>query len=212
MDIPPLPPTPPPIYTCVILVLDNYDSFTYNLVHLVARSAAVRVVRNDALTVEEVRTLRPDGLLISPGPGRPADAGITEAVIRELGADIPILGVCLGHQAIGEVFGGTVTYAPTLMHGKTSAILHDGTGLFEDVAPGFTATRYHSLVVDRATLPDVLAVTAETEDGVIMGLRHRTWPVEGIQFHPESVLTSEGPKLIDNWLRRVRSAKLNPNP
>jgi anthranilate synthase/aminodeoxychorismate synthase-like glutamine amidotransferase len=188
----------------VILVLDNYDSFTYNLVHLVARSAAVRVVRNDALTVEEVRTLRPDGLLISPGPGRPADAGITEAVIRELGADIPILGVCLGHQAIGEVFGGTVTYAPTLMHGKTSAILHEGTGLFEGAAPGFTATRYHSLVVDRATLPDVLAVTARTEDGVIMGLRHRTWPVEGIQFHPESVLTTEGPKLIDNWLRRVR--------
>ena len=187
----------------MILVLDNYDSFTYNLVHLVARGADVEVVRNDAVTVDEVRAMAPEGILLSPGPGRPSEAGIMEALIPALGPRIPILGVCLGHQAIGEVFGGTVTHAPALMHGKTSAVRHDGRTIFEGVAQDFIATRYHSLVIDRATLPETLEVSAETADGVVMGLRHRSLPVEGIQFHPESVLTREGPKLIANWLERV---------
>ncbi len=191
----------------MILFIDNYDSFTYNLVHLVGRHTDdLRVVRNDALTVDDVRAMAPRGILISPGPGRPAEAGSSEAVVRELGPETPILGVCLGHQAIGEVYGGSVTYAPSLMHGKTSSVRHDGRTLFEGVAQGFTATRYHSLVVDRASLPDELEVSAETDDGVVMGLRHRRFPVEGIQFHPESVLTEEGPRLLANWLRQVDSA------
>ncbi len=193
----------------MILIIDNYDSFTYNLVHLVGRRTAdLRVVRNDALSLDEIRALAPDGILISPGPGRPADAGLSEAIIRELGPTTPILGVCLGHQAIGEVYGGRVGYAPTLMHGKTSQVQHDEKTIFAGVAQGFTATRYHSLVVDREALPDVLEVSAETSDGVIMGLRHRAFPVEGIQFHPESVLTTEGPKLIDNWLESVERTTL----
>ncbi len=187
----------------VLLVVDNYDSFTYNLVHLLARTAAVRVVRNDEVTVDEVRALAPDGIVISPGPGRPADAGISEALIRAFGDTTPVLGVCLGHQAIGEVFGGRVVHAPTLVHGKASPIRHDGRTLFEGVPQDFVATRYHSLAVERETLPGVLEVSAETADGVIMGLRHRTLPVEGIQFHPESVLTTEGPALIAGWLRRI---------
>ncbi|BBM69242.1 anthranilate synthase component II [Rhodothermus marinus] len=190
----------------MILVIDNYDSFTYNLVHLLGRHTQdLRVVRNDAVTLDEVRALQPEAILISPGPGRPAEAGITEAVIAELGPTTPILGVCLGHQAIGEVFGGRVVHAPSLMHGKTSRIFHIGIGIFEGAAQGFTATRYHSLVVDRDTLPDVLEITAWTEDGVIMGLRHRHYPIEGVQFHPESVLTTEGPRLITNWLRQVKA-------
>ena len=193
----------------MILVIDNYDSFTYNLVHLVGgHTDDLKVVRNDALQVEDVRRLAPSAILISPGPGRPADAGITEDIIRELGEEIPILGVCLGHQAIGEVYGGRVTYAPSLMHGKTSEVLHDGSGIFREVAAPFTATRYHSLVVERESLPEDLEITAETEDGVIMGLRHRSHPVEGIQFHPESVLTREGPKIIANWIASV----LRPTP
>ena len=188
----------------MILIVDNYDSFTYNLVHLVAaHTAAFRVVRNDAVTVEDVRALAPDALLISPGPGRPADAGISEALIRTFGETTPILGVCLGHQAIGEVFGGRVVHAPELMHGKTSTVRHDGRTLFEGVAQDFTATRYHSLVVERATLPSVLEVSAETPDGTVMGFRHRTLPIEGVQFHPESVLTAEGPRLLANWLAAV---------
>ncbi len=191
----------------MILVVDNYDSFTYNLVHLVAAATPdVRVVRNDAVTVEDVAAMAPDGILISPGPGRPADAGISEALIRELGPTVPIFGVCLGHQAIGEVYGGRVVHAETLMHGKTSLIRHADQGVFAGVAPDFTATRYHSLVVDRASLPDVLEVTAETSEGVIMGLRHREFPVEGVQFHPESVLTTEGPKLVANWVERLDGA------
>jgi anthranilate synthase component 2 len=188
----------------MILVIDNYDSFTYNLVHLVgAHTDDYRVVRNDALTVDEVRELAPRAILISPGPGRPADAGISEDVIRTFGETTPVLGVCLGHQAIGEVFGGRIVHAPTLMHGKTSQIQHDGQTIFEDLAQDFTATRYHSLAVARDSVPDELDVSAETADGVIMGLRHRDFPIEGIQFHPESVLTVEGPKLVGNWLRRV---------
>jgi anthranilate synthase component 2 len=198
----------------VILILDNYDSFTYNLVHLVgAHTDAYRVVRNDALTVDEVQELAPRAILISPGPGRPADAGISEDLIRTFGETTPVLGVCLGHQAIGEVFGGRVVHAPTLMHGKTSEIHHDGQTVFENVDQDFTATRYHSLAVERETLPDELEVSAETADGVIMGLRHRDRPIEGIQFHPESVLTTEGPKLIANWLQRVDSLSTDePTP
>ena len=189
----------------MVLVLDNYDSFTYNLVHLLARETAVEVVRNDALTVEDVRDRHPQGVLISPGPGRPEDAGISMDVIERLAGHVPILGVCLGHQAIGAVYGGRVVHAPTLMHGKTSEVHHHGTPLYDGVSDPFTATRYHSLVVDRATLPDTLDVTCETADGVVMGLRHRTLAVEGVQFHPESVLTVEGPRLVANWLRTVRA-------
>ena len=188
----------------MILVLDNYDSFTYNLVHLIGqRTEDLRVVRNDAVSLDDVRAMAPAGILISPGPGRPADAGRSMEIIRTFGETTPVLGVCLGHQAIGEVFGGRVGYAPSLMHGKTSAIFHDGRSVFDGAAQGFTATRYHSLVVERESVPAVLEVSAWTDDGVVMGLRHKTWPVEGIQFHPESVLTVEGPRLIDNWLRRV---------
>ena len=194
----------------MILVLDNYDSFTYNLVHLVGRhTEALEVVRNDDLTVDEVKEMAPDGILISPGPGRPDEAGITEPVIRAMGATTPILGVCLGHQAIGEVYGGTVTHAAELMHGKTSPVRHDGRSVFEGVEQDFEATRYHSLVVDRDGFPeDALEVTAETADGTIMGLRHRTHPIEGIQFHPESVLTSAGPRIIENWLRSIDTLTL----
>jgi len=175
-------------------------------VHLLGRHTQdLRVVRNDAVTLDEVRAMQPQAILISPGPGRPAEAGITEAVIAELGPTTPILGVCLGHQAIGEVFGGRVVHAPSLMHGKTSRIFHTGTGIFEGAAQGFTATRYHSLVVDHDTLPEALEITAWTEDGVIMGLHHRHHPIEGVQFHPESVLTTEGPRLIANWLRQVKT-------
>ena len=189
----------------MILVVDNYDSFTYNLVHLVAAvEADVRVVRNDALTVADVAAMAPDGILISPGPGRPADAGISESIIRELGPTTPVFGVCLGHQAIGEVYGGRVVHAPTLMHGKTSLIRHTGAGVFAGLPQDFVATRYHSLVVDRASLPDDLEITAETADGVVMGLRHRAHPVEGVQFHPESILTTEGPRLVATWVARVR--------
>ncbi len=190
----------------MILVIDNYDSFTYNLVHLVGRHTdELKVVRNDVLTVAQVQDMAPSGILISPGPGRPEDAGITEALIHAMGENTPILGICLGHQAIGQVFGGVVTYAPSLMHGKTSLVKHDGKTIFEGVAQEFVATRYHSLVVDRATLPNVLDVSAETSDGVIMGFRHHSFPIEGMQFHPESVLTTEGPKLIANWLKRVEA-------
>lgn len=193
----------------MILVVDNYDSFTYNLVHLVAAETAdVRVVRNDEVTVADVAAMAPAGILISPGPGRPAEAGVSEALIRELGPTVPVFGVCLGHQAIGEVYGGRVVHAPTLMHGKTSLISHDGAGVFEGVEADFVATRYHSLVVDRASLPDALAVTAETDEGVVMGLRHREHPVEGVQFHPESILTTEGPRIVRNWV--LRALALSP--
>lgn len=160
-----------------------------------------KVIRNDVMTVDEVRELNPDKILISPGPGRPEDAGITEELIDRLGTEIPILGVCLGHQAIGDVFGAKVVHAPTLMHGKTSEIYHDGKAVFEGIIDGFTATRYHSLVLDPDTIPDVLEITAETDDGVIMGVRHKSYPIEGIQFHPESILTTEGPKIVKNWLK-----------
>ncbi|MDX1585789.1 MAG: aminodeoxychorismate/anthranilate synthase component II [Balneolaceae bacterium] len=187
----------------MVLIIDNYDSFTYNLVHLVAaHTDDYKVVRNDAMTVDEVKELNPDKILISPGPGRPDEAGITEALIREMGEKTPILGVCLGHQAIGEVFGGKVVHAPKLMHGKTSKVHHDGKSVFRNVNDPFDATRYHSLVLDPEKIPDVLEVTARSDDEVIMGLRHRDHPIEGIQFHPESILTTEGPKIIENWLKQ----------
>jgi anthranilate synthase/aminodeoxychorismate synthase-like glutamine amidotransferase len=187
----------------MILIIDNYDSFTYNLVHLVGEHTDdLEVIRNDDKTIEEVEAMAPDGILISPGPGHPSDAGLTEPVIEELGASTPILGVCLGHQAIGEVFGGTITQAEELMHGKTSPVYHEGTTLFEDIDPWFDATRYHSLVIDPDTFPhDELEVTATTEEhDTIMALRHRTQPLYGIQFHPESVMTRAGPRIIKNWL------------
>jgi anthranilate synthase/aminodeoxychorismate synthase-like glutamine amidotransferase len=184
-----------------VLVIDNYDSFVYNLVQELGELGADPVVhRNDAIDVEGIRAAAPDLLLISPGPGRPEDAGITDTVIRELAGEIPILGVCLGHQAIGQVFGGDVVAAPTLMHGKTSSIHHDGRGVFAGLPDPFVATRYHSLVVDPATVPDVLEVSATTGDGAIMGLRHRVLAVEGVQFHPESLLTPSGPSLLSNFL------------
>ncbi len=185
----------------MILIIDNYDSFTYNLVHLVGGvTGDYRVVRNDQIGLDEIEEMAPAGVLISPGPGRPDEAGVSEAVIERFGEATPILGVCLGHQAIGEVYGGRVVHAPTLMHGKTSTVRHDGRSVFEGVAQDFVATRYHSLVVDRASLPDVLEVSAETADGVVMGLRHREHPVEGVQFHPESILTTEGPRIVQNWV------------
>jgi anthranilate synthase component 2 len=186
----------------MILIIDNYDSFTYNLVHLVAvETDNYKVIRNDALTVDEINALKPSKILISPGPGRPHDAGVTEEVIRELGKYTPTLGVCLGHQAIGEVYGAEVVYAPSLMHGKVSNVEHDGKSIFKNVEENFVATRYHSLVLDPQTIPDELEITARTGE-VVMGVRHKKFPVEGIQFHPESILTTEGPKIISNWLRQ----------
>lgn len=186
----------------MILIIDNYDSFTYNLVHIVAEvTDNYRVIRNDEYSVEEIRKLNPSKILISPGPGRPEDAGITEAVIRELGPDIPVLGVCLGHQAIGHVYGAEVIHAPSLMHGKTSMIDHDGKSVFADVDDQFIATRYHSLALMPDSIPGSLEISAKTPDGVIMGIRHRRFPIEGIQFHPESILTTEGPKIVKNWLK-----------
>lgn len=185
----------------MILIIDNYDSFTYNLVHLVAADRDDYVViRNDAKTIDEIAKLNPEKILISPGPGRPEQAGISELVIREFGKEIPILGVCLGHQAIGSVFGAKVVHAPSLMHGKTSRIVHDGKTVFRNVAEKFIATRYHSLTLEPDTVPEELEISAWTPDDVIMGIRHRVYPIEGIQFHPESILTTEGPKIIKNWL------------
>ena len=186
----------------MILIIDNYDSFTYNLVHIVAEvTDNYRVIRNDELSVDEIKALNPSKILISPGPGRPEDAGVTETVIRELGTDTPIMGVCLGHQAIGQVFGAEVIHAPSLMHGKTSIIEHDGISVFENVDDNFIATRYHSLALKPTTIPESLTISARTPDGVIMGVRHKEYPIEGIQFHPESILTTEGPKIVRNWLK-----------
>jgi 4-amino-4-deoxychorismate synthase (2-amino-4-deoxychorismate-forming) component II len=186
----------------MILLIDNYDSFTYNLAQLLGQMGQELVVhRNDQITLDEIAALRPERIVISPGPCTPREAGISVDVIRRFAAELPILGVCLGHQAIGEAFGGRVVRAPRLMHGKTSEILHDGKTVFHGLPRPFTATRYHSLIVERRTLPRCLAVSAETDDGVIMGLRHRKYSVEGVQFHPESVLTTSGVKLLENFLR-----------
>ncbi len=187
-----------------VLVIDNYDSFVYNLVQELGELGAEPVVyRNDAIDVPAIRAAAPDAILISPGPGRPEHAGISIAVVRELAGECPILGVCLGLQTIGQVYGGEIVAAPTLMHGKTSSIRHGGAGVFGGLPDPFVATRYHSLVVDPATVPAVLEVTATTHDGVIMGLRHRELPVEGVQFHPESFLTPSGPDLLANFLAQA---------
>ncbi len=184
-----------------VLVIDNYDSFTWNLVQYLGElGATVRVERNDALTVADVAALRPSKILVSPGPCTPNDAGISLDVIANLSATIPILGVCLGHQAIGQAFGGRVVRADRLMHGRTSPIVHDGTGVFAGLPCPFEATRYHSLIVERASLPKDLVVTAWTAEGEIMGLRHVSRPVQGVQFHPESFLTTHGKELVRNWL------------
>src|ERR1700719_2273942 len=186
-----------------LLVIDNYDSFTYNLVQLFGEMDDVDVVvrRNDEISVDEIKRLKPDRICISPGPGRPENAGISSKVIRELGPRIPILGVCLGHQCIAQVFGGEVARANKLMHGKTSQIHHQHRGVFKDLAEPLEATRYHSLIVKSESLPDSLEITAETEAGEIMGLQHREFPIHGVQFHPESILTTEGRKLLANFLK-----------
>ena len=184
-----------------VLVIDNYDSFTYNVVQELGKLGADPVVyRNDAISLEEIRRQSPEALLLSPGPGRPDAAGITCDVIETFGGEIPILGICLGHQAIGQVFGASIVSAPTLMHGKTSEIHHIGEGVFAGLTNPFQATRYHSLTIDPATVPTSLEVTATTVDGVIMGVRHRTFNIQGVQFHPESILTPVGSVLLNNFL------------
>ena len=195
----------------VLIVLDNYDSFTYNLVQYLGELAVnfpvaekIEVFRNDKISVDEIRALNPDGIVISPGPGRPEDAGISLQLIAELGANYPILGVCLGHQTIGQVFGGKIVSATELMHGKTSEVFHTGVGVFRGLENPMTATRYHSLVIEQDTIPDALEITAWVEDGTIMGVRHRNFPhIEGVQFHPESILTNSGKQLLQNFLEKL---------
>lgn len=197
----------------MLIVIDNYDSFTYNLVQYLGElavefpvAAEIKVFRNDKITLDEVKALKPDGVVISPGPGRPDGAGISLDLIEKLGPELPILGVCLGHQSIGQVFGGRIVSAPELMHGKTSQVFHAGIGVFQGLENPITATRYHSLVIDRDTCPDVLEITAWVEDGTIMGVRHRNYPhIEGVQFHPESVLTSSGKQLLRNFLCKLQT-------
>ena len=185
----------------MILVIDNYDSFTYNIVQELGElGAELTVFRNDKITVDEIRALAPERIVISPGPGFPIDAGVSLDLIRDLGAEIPILGVCLGHQAIGEAYGGVVVHAPELMHGKTSMIYHHGDTILGDIPNPFEATRYHSLIVDEASLPDCLQITARTATGEIMGFRHKEHPVIGVQFHPESILTRCGMQILGNFL------------
>ena len=192
----------------MIFILDNYDSFTYNLVQALGElGAEIQVRRNDQVTVEQIESLAPEAIVLSPGPGRPRDAGILMETIRHFTGKVPILGVCLGHQAIGEVFGGKVVFAPSLVHGKTAEVLHDGKTLFRGLPRPFAAARYHSLVVDPRSIPPSLEVSATTPDGVVMGLRHKKLPVEGVQFHPESILTAAGPKLLQNFLDLVATAK-----
>lgn len=195
----------------MIIVIDNYDSFTYNLVQYLGELAAefpvadeIQVYRNDQISLEQIRQLKPAGVVISPGPGRPDDAGISLDVIQHLGESMPILGVCLGHQSIGQIFGGEIVSAPQLMHGKTSLVSHIGVGVFQGLENPLTATRYHSLVIERQTCPDVLEITAWVEDGTIMGVRHRQYPhIEGVQFHPESVLTTSGKQILRNFLKQL---------
>lgn len=195
----------------MILVIDNYDSFTYNLVQYLGElgaefpvAAEIQVYRNDQITLEQVQQLQPAAIVISPGPGRPEDAGISLELIRQMGPKTPILGVCLGHQSIGQVFGGDIVSAPTLMHGKTSAVHHTSAGVFAGLDNPMTATRYHSLVIDQQTCPEVLEITAWVDDQTIMGVRHRQYPhIQGVQFHPESVLTDAGKQLLRNFLQEI---------
>lgn len=187
-----------------VIVIDNYDSFTYNLVQYLRELGAVcEVVLNDRLSADELLARKAHGILLSPGPGTPDDAGITLETIKKAGAGTPIFGVCLGHQSIGQAFGAQVVRAPQLMHGKTSPIEHEGLGVFADLPRPFTATRYHSLVIEPASVPDCLSVTAATKEGEIMGIRHKTLPIEGVQFHPESILTDGGMKIMHNWLQTL---------
>ena len=190
----------------MILVIDNYDSFTYNLVQYLGElSQEIIVHRNDAITLDEIAALKPDHLLISPGPCSPAEAGVSVAVIQRFAGEIPILGVCLGHQSIGHAFGGKIIRAQRLMHGKTSTIHHEGVGVFVGLPNDFPAIRYHSLVIERESLPECLEITATSEDGEIMGVRHKTLPIEGVQFHPESILTEHGHALLQNFLDQNRT-------
>jgi anthranilate synthase component II len=190
----------------MVLMIDNYDSFTYNLVQYLGELGAdVQVVRNDEMGIDEIERMRPGMIVISPGPCSPNEAGISLGLIERLGGAVPILGVCLGHQAIGQAYGGRVVHAKTLMHGKTSLIHHSGKGVFAGLPSPFTATRYHSLTVERASLPECLEVTAWTEDGEIMGLRHRSLAVEGVQFHPEAILTEHGHALLKNFLEGAQA-------
>ncbi|HYX16394.1 MAG TPA: aminodeoxychorismate/anthranilate synthase component II [Nostoc sp.] len=197
----------------MIIVIDNYDSFTYNLVQYLGELAAefpvaddIKVFRNDKISIDDIKALKPKAVVISPGPGRPEDAGISLELIEQLGQELPILGVCLGHQSIGQVFGGKIIPAPELMHGKTSQVSHTGVGVFRGLENPLTATRYHSLVIERETCPDVLEITAWVEDNTIMGVRHRKYPhIQGVQFHPESVLTSSGKQLLRNFLEQLQS-------
>ncbi len=185
----------------MLLMLDNYDSFTWNLVQYLGELGAdVKVVRNDAITLDEVEALQPERIVISPGPCTPTEAGISVPLVRRFAGKIPLLGVCLGHQAIGQAFGGRIIRAQRVMHGKLSSIVHDGRGVFRGLPSPFTATRYHSLAIERSSLPPVLDVTATSEDGEIMGVRHREFAVEGVQFHPEAILTEHGKKLLANFL------------
>jgi len=185
----------------MLLVIDNYDSFTYNLVQYFGElGVEMKIFRNDQISVDEVKALNPDRICISPGPCTPTEAGVSCDVIEAMAERVPIFGVCLGHQSIGQVFGGDVVRADTLMHGKTSMMYHTGKSVFKDLPTPFEATRYHSLIVKRETLPDCLEITAETEDGVIMGLQHKTLPLHGVQFHPESILTQHGKKMLENFL------------
>jgi anthranilate synthase/aminodeoxychorismate synthase-like glutamine amidotransferase len=193
----------------MILLIDNYDSFTYNLYqYLCELGADVQVARNDALTVADIRSMQPEAIVISPGPGTPQDAGISIEVVSSFGPSTPMLGVCLGHQAIGAAYGAEIVRAPVVLHGKTSAISHDGSGIFAGMPNPFTATRYHSLIVDEASLPPVLEVTARSEDGTIMGLRHREFDVYGVQFHPESILTQAGHRMLATFIGSRAPAEL----
>ncbi len=186
-----------------VLIIDNYDSFTFNLVQLIGKfTDDIIVKRNDKITLEEIREINPDKILISPGPGVPKDSGISLDIIKSLGQNIPVLGVCLGHQAIGEIFGAKVVNAPILMHGKSSGVKHSGKGIFKEIKQNFDAGRYHSLIIDPDSVPDVLEITSKTDDNIIMGIKHKQFPIEGIQFHPESILTPEGEKIIKNWLEQ----------
>lgn len=186
----------------MILVIDNYDSFTYNLVQYLGElGSELSVYRNDAITIDRIKALKPERIVISPGPGEPKDAGISKEVVMNFGKTTPILGVCLGHQCIGEVFGGRVVSARKLMHGKTSLVYHDGKKIFKGVENPFEATRYHSLIVERKNFPKALKITAQTKEKEIMGLEHRSYPVYGVQFHPESILTLEGKKILKNFLK-----------
>lgn len=201
----------------MIIVIDNYDSFTYNLVQYLGEFQAtlpvtsqIQVYRNDKISIEEISRLKPDGIVISPGPGRPEDAGISLELIKKLGPELPILGVCLGHQSIGQVFGGKIVSAPTLMHGKTSQIHHKGVGVFQNITNPFRATRYHSLVIEKETIPQTLEITAWVDDGTVMGVRHRNYPyIQGVQFHPESILTTTGKQILQNFLESLEGQSVN---